>query len=78
MLCCFPVDEGIELLLFLAVEGVFAGVRAEALDFSPILAETGSIGQIDKKLSDRTQAPTMKHGTWCAPEGSHEKKKAKM
>lgn len=40
ILCCFPVDERVELLLFLAVDGVLAGVRVGALDFSPIFAKT--------------------------------------
>lgn len=44
MLCCFPVDESVELLLFLAVDGVFAGVRAGTLDFSPIFAGNESMG----------------------------------
>lgn len=44
ILCCFPVDESVKLLVFFAVEGVLAGVRAEALDFSPIFAEIESIG----------------------------------
>lgn len=40
MLCCFPVDdESVLLLLFLAVDGVLAGVRAGVLDLSPIFAE---------------------------------------
>lgn len=48
MLCCFPVDEAgpllpMPLMLFLAVEGVFAGVRPGALDFSPIFTGCSSI-----------------------------------
>lgn len=48
MLCCFAVDDESVLLLPLlfAVEGVFgvfAGVRAGALDFSPILVCAESI-----------------------------------
>lgn len=35
MLCCLPVEGACEA--FLAVDGVFAGVRAAAADFSPIL-----------------------------------------
>lgn len=58
MLCCFPVDESVELLLFLAMEGVFAGVRAGALGFSPIFAVAASIGQQDTQLQDRNQTPT--------------------
>lgn len=37
MLCCFPVDDN-ALALFLAVEGVFAGVRAGTVELSPIFA----------------------------------------
>lgn len=40
MLCCLPVEGMLELLVFFAVTGVFAGVRAGALEVSPIIAET--------------------------------------
>lgn len=39
ILCCFPFDDIVELLGFLVVAGVFAGVGAGALEFSPIVAE---------------------------------------
>lgn len=39
ILCCFPVDDMLALVAFFAVTGVFAGVRAGALDFSPIVAK---------------------------------------
>lgn len=45
ILCCLPVDDGsvllllLKLLLFFTKEGVFAGVRAGALDLSPIFAD---------------------------------------
>lgn len=64
MLCCFAVDEESVLLLplFFAVEGVFgvfAGVRAGALDLSPILMCTESMGKRWHGNSKcRHQAPT--------------------
>lgn len=44
ILLCFPVDDMNESLVFFVVMGVFAGVHAGALEFSPIAVMIGTIG----------------------------------
>lgn len=46
MLCCLPVDGMDELTAFFDVTGVLAGVRAGALDFSPMFEE--SVNLLDR------------------------------
>lgn len=60
ILCCFPVDASDKLLAFLAVEGVLAGVRAGALDFSPIIVEIGSINWLERHVDYKIQMKRQK------------------
>lgn len=60
ILCCFPVDANDKLLAFLAVEGVLAGVRAGALDFSPIFVENKTINWLERHKGCKIQMKRQK------------------
>lgn len=65
ILCCFPVDDSDKLLAFLAVEGVLAGVRAGALDFSPIFVDIESINWQERHGGCRIQLKRQKPRQIC-------------
>lgn len=63
ILCCFPVEDGsvllllLKLLLFFTVDGVLAGVRAGALDLSPIFRDNETTDSRSQETRIQTQTP---------------------